>query len=75
MKRFSAFVHAFGRRSIPKHWNERFQDKENAFITTVARRLQNNKVREKNKNDVRSFRGDWEDFLHIVKPKSFRNIN
>jgi len=62
------------RRGIPLHWNERCQHKNNTncvWDCTVARRLFNRSVRNKVKHQIRSFCGDWEDFIPIIVLKEW----
>jgi len=72
MKRVSAYINAFGRRSIPLNWSERHPGKRyDTGRCTVARRIYNDQVRAKENNQIRTFRGDWENFIPVIVPKHY----
>ncbi|MCX6739229.1 MAG: hypothetical protein NT098_04250 [Candidatus Parcubacteria bacterium] len=62
------------RRGIPLRWNERCQHKHNSNHVdecTVDRRIHNKIARNKTKNQIRAFHGDWEDFVPVFIPKPY----
>jgi len=76
VKRFSAYVQAFGRRSIPLHWNERYQKKNNerqGNDLTHTRRIMNKIVRAKLKHSLRGFKDEWDNFEVDVPKKLLSN--
>jgi len=71
MKRFSVFLKVFGRRSVPKNWNERNQNKrgdwgESSGGYTIVRRIKNRRARAMARQHLANFRGDWEDYIRFI---------